>query len=263
VISTPQASPPPEWTFDAFLGGLVMLVQQRKGHRAGLDAALLQALVPAGAEGLAVDLGAGVGSVAFCLAARATNLSTIGIEYDPGLVECGREALALPENSRFATRVQLVEADVTADAARNLIGGRTADWVLMNPPFEREGRGSHSTDRLRHIAHVAPAGTLKAWCATAAALLKPRGALGLIHRADALPEVLDAVAGKFGGAGILPVHPTESEAAIRILVTARLGSRAPLALLPGLVLHQPGGAWTARADAILRGQAELAPAARH
>ena len=32
---------------DAFLGGLLTLVQPRKGHRAGLDAALLQAIVPA------------------------------------------------------------------------------------------------------------------------------------------------------------------------------------------------------------------------
>jgi len=263
VISSPQASRAPDRTVDAFLGGRVRLVQPSKGHRAGLDAALLQALVPAATEGRAVDLGAGVGSVAFCLAARATGLSAIGIEFEPGLVECGRAALKLAENSSFASRVQLVEADVTSDAVRNLPGGRSADWVLMNPPFDPQGRGSHSTDTLRRAAHVAPAGTLKAWCVTAATLLKPGGTLGMIHRADALAEVLDAIEGKFGGAGILPVHPTASEAAIRMLVTARLGSRAPLALLPGLVLHQPGGAWTPFADAILRGQAELATLARH
>jgi tRNA1(Val) A37 N6-methylase TrmN6 len=263
VIATQQANRAPDRTVDAFLGGRVRLVQPSKGHRAGLDAALLQALVPAATEGRAVDLGAGVGSVAFCLAARATNLSVLGIEFDPGLVECGRDALKLRENSRFAKRVQMIEADVTTDATRNLLGPRSADWVLMNPPFDPEGRGSRSADRLRRIAHVAPAGTLRAWCATAATLLKPAGTLGLIHRADAIAEVLDSIGGKFGDARILPVHPTESEAAIRILVTARLGSRAPPALLPGLVLHQPGGAWTPRADAILRGQAELATLARH
>jgi tRNA1(Val) A37 N6-methylase TrmN6 len=259
----PQENRRTERTVDAFLGGRVTLVQPKKGHRAGLDAALLQALVPAEADGKAIDLGTGVGTVAFCLAARATDLSVIGIERDPGLIECGQEALALPENSSFAPRLQLVEGDVTEDAALSLLSGGSADWVLMNPPFDTEGSGSHSSEQLRRVAHVAPAGTLKAWCAAAAALLKRGGMLGMIHRADALGEVLDAVEGKFGSAAILPVHPKESEAAIRILVTARRGSHAPLTLLPGFVLHQSGGAWTPLADAILRGRTELATPSCH
>lgn len=259
----PQAQPgfADERSIDAFLGGRITLVQPRKGHRAGLDAALLQALVPAGAESRAVDLGAGVGTVAFCLAARAAKLSVIGVERDPGLVACGREALARPENAAFAARVSLVAADATEPRG---LGDRadlregSVDWVLMNPPFEPEGRGSQSPDRRRRDAHVAAEGLLKSWAATAAALLKPGGVLGLIHRADALPETIDALSRRFGDLRVLPVHPSESGSASRILVTARRGSRAPFALLPGLVLHQAGGAWTPRAEAILRGQAELA-----
>jgi tRNA1(Val) A37 N6-methylase TrmN6 len=37
-----------------------------------------------------------------------------------------------------------------------------------------------------------------------------------------------------------------------VIVQARKGSRAPLALLPGLVLHRDDGQWTAEADAVLR-----------
>lgn len=254
----PQPGFAEERSVDAFLGGRIMLVQPRKGHRAGLDAALLQALVPADAEGRAVDLGAGVGTVALCLAARAAKLSVIGVERDPGLVACGHEALQRPENAAFAARVSFVAAD--ARGLCDLAGLReeSVDWVLMNPPFEPEGRGSQSPDRRRRDAHVAAEGLLESWAATAAALLKPGGVLGLIHRADALPGTIDALSLRFGDLRVLPVHPSESGAATRILVTARRGSRAPFALLPGLVLHQAGGAWTPRADAILRGQAELA-----
>lgn len=255
----PAATSGEEHSVDAFLGGLITLVQPRKGHRAGLDAALLQALVPANAVGRAIDLGAGVGSVAFCVAARAAKLSVIGVERDAGLVACGLEALALPQNAAFADRVRLIAADATEPRELSAaLAHETVEWMLMNPPFDPEGRVSQSPDRRRREAHVAGEGLLEAWSATAAALLKPGGALGLIHRADALPEVLDALSRQFGGARIRPVHPSEERPATRILVTARRGSNAPLDILPGLVLHREGGDWTPHADAILRGRAELA-----
>jgi tRNA1(Val) A37 N6-methylase TrmN6 len=245
---------------NAFLGGLVSLVQPLTGHRAGLDAALLQALVPAAATGQAIDLGAGVGTVAFALAARAPALAVTGIERDPALVALGLQALQLPENAGFAARVRLIEADATA---RRVLHDRfelidnAADWVLMNPPFDTTGRVRESPNERRRGAHVAPPGLLDSWCRTAAALLKPGGFLGLIHRAESLPEILPALAGRFGDIRVLPVHASGDAAAIRILVRARRGSRARLSLVPGLVLHQPDGGWTAEADAILRGRAEL------
>ncbi len=244
-------------TRDAFLGGRVTLVQPQKGHRAGLDAALLQALVPATAAGIAVDLGTGVGTVAFSLAARALALSVIGVERDPNLIACGIEALALPENTAFARRVRLIEADASDMHAMKQAAG-DADWVLMNPPYDREEAGSRSPDPRRRAAHVAAEGLLQAWVATAAALLKDGGALALIHRAETLAEVLGALSPQFGDVRVLPVHPAIDAVASRILVTARRGRRSPLTIAPGLVLHEAGGLWTPVADAVLRGAAELA-----
>jgi tRNA1(Val) A37 N6-methylase TrmN6 len=245
-------------TRDAFLGGRVMLVQPREGHRAGLDAALLQALVPATAKGTAIDLGAGVGTVAFSVAARAPELSVIGVERDADLVACGRAALKLAANASFAARVRLVAGDASdAKALRGTFSTDT-DFVLMNPPFDPEGGGSRSPDARRRQAHVATEGLLQAWIATANTLLKPGGTLALIHRADALGDVLAALAPRFGGIVVLPVHPKASAKASRILVTAKRGRRTPLAILPALILHQPGGEWTAEAGAVLRGEAELA-----
>jgi tRNA1(Val) A37 N6-methylase TrmN6 len=47
-------------------------------------------------------------------------------------------------------------------------------------------------------------------------------------------------------------------AAKRVILLARKGSRAPFALLPGLVLHEADGRYTAETDAILRGGDALA-----
>jgi tRNA1(Val) A37 N6-methylase TrmN6 len=248
-------------TVDAFLGGLVILVQPRKGHRAGHDAALLQALVPANAAGHAIDLGAGVGTVAFCVAARAPGLRVTGVELDRTLVEHGLAALARPENARFSERVRLVEADAS-DAAtlrERLVGdGDSVDWVLMNPPFDTPTSVRASPDPSRRMAHVGESGLLAAWTKTAATILKAGGALGLIHRAEALPAVLAALSKRFGDIRVLPVHPSATHPAIRILVRARLGSGASMVLAPGLFLHEADGRPTGEADAILRGRSELA-----
>jgi tRNA1(Val) A37 N6-methylase TrmN6 len=248
----------PDHSVDAFLGGRVTLLQPLQGHRAGLDAALLQALVPADASGVAVDFGSGAGSVAFAMAARAPSLTAIGIERDADLAACARAALERTENAEFAGRVKIVEADVTARATLRAVAAQSAQWVMMNPPYDKPGRSRPSPDALRRAAHVAAEGALAEWCLVAAELLGPGGRVGLIHRAEALAEILDALSGRFGGIRILPVHPSENLPASRVLVSARRGSGAPLGIAPPLVLHRDHGGWTEGADAVLRGHADLA-----
>ncbi|HEX2256920.1 MAG TPA: methyltransferase [Afifellaceae bacterium] len=250
----------PAQTHDLFLGGRVSLIQGRSGHRAGLDAALLQAAVPSDAAGNVADLGTGNGVVALSVAARAPAVRVTGTDRDGEALECAAAALALPENAGFAGRVRWVEADVTAArAAREAAGlpdGRF-DWVLMNPPFAEAGRVRASLDPGRSAAHVAGPEALAGWIAAAAGLMRPRGRLAIVHRPDALPAILQALAGRFGGARLMPFFPHEGEPATRIVVGAIRASRAPLALLPGLVLHDADGSWTEEARAILDGSRAL------
>jgi tRNA1(Val) A37 N6-methylase TrmN6 len=56
---------------------------------------------------------------------------------------------------------------------------------------------------------------------------------------------------------VLPVHQSEEEPAIRLLVRATKASRAPLALLPGFVLNDRSGRPTAQAESVLRDGAAL------
>jgi len=249
------------YSVDLFLGGRVTLLQPQGGHRAGLDAALLQALVPAMAAGHAVDLGTGAGTVALCLAARCPVLQVTGVERDAGLVAAAEMAREHPANAGFAGRLRFVQGDATARRAGReamALPDGSADWVLMNPPFDAPGTVTASPDQARRAAHLADEGGLAAWTRTASALLNPGGRLAVIHRAAALPDLLAALAGRFGAAIVLPVHPSEGKPASRVLVRATRGSRGPLQLIRGLVLHGADGAWTAAADAILHGRAEIA-----
>jgi tRNA1(Val) A37 N6-methylase TrmN6 len=245
---------------DLFLGGRVALVQAGGGHRPGLDAALLQAAVPEAAAGEVADLGTGNGAVALSVAARAPGVRVTGIDRDAEALASAAAALALPENAGLAERVRFLEADVMAPRRAREAAG-LADgafgWVVMNPPFASPGRVRASPDARRRAAHVAEPEALAAWIATATGLARSRGRLAIIHRPEALPEILQVLAGRFGGARVMPFFPHEGEPASRILVGAIRASRAPLALLPGLVLHQPDGSWTEAAAAILEGREAL------
>jgi len=127
----------------------------------------------------------------------------------------------------------------------------------MNPPFNDPARQRASADRQRRLAHAGSGETLANWIKTAARLLRPRGTLVMIWRADRLAELLQALASAFGAATVLPVHPGEEQAAVRVLVRATKASRAPLVLLPGLVLNDRSGRPTAQAESVLRAGAAL------
>ena len=67
-------------TEDEFLGGQLRLLQPRHGYRAGMDAVLLAASVPAEPGQAVLDLGCGVGTAGLCLARRVEGLRITGVE---------------------------------------------------------------------------------------------------------------------------------------------------------------------------------------
>ncbi|MBB5046711.1 tRNA1(Val) A37 N6-methylase TrmN6 [Rhodopseudomonas rhenobacensis] len=244
---------PTDLTEDGFLGGRLRLRQPKSGHRAGHDAMLLAAATAARPGDRVVDFGAGVGAAGLALARRVRGLELMLVEIDPALAELARGNAALN-----ALSAEVLRLDVTAGANAFAEAGLfpdSVDAVLMNPPFNDAARHRGSPDAARQRAHVAAPTTLESWVHAARRVLKSGGDLTLIWRADALAEVLATLDRGFGSLLILPVHAEPERPAIRVLVRATKGGRAPLALLQGLMLKDEEGAETLRAAAVLRGEA--------
>jgi len=243
-----------EVTEDLLLGERVRLVQPAKGHRAGTDAVLLAASAPVRAGDVVVDLGAATGAVGLMVAAREKGARFIFVERDPALAElCCRNCR---ENEVSG---EVVVADVLDRASRQAAGldPESADLVLTNPPFLEEGQARISPDRRRAAAHALPAGGLDAWLKACSGLLRPKGRLVLIHRADRVAECLRIVEKWLGGLELRFVHPGADRPAIRFLLSGIKGSRAPLSILPPLILNGPDGRFTPQAEAMHRGEATL------
>jgi tRNA1(Val) A37 N6-methylase TrmN6 len=235
---------------DSLFGGRLRLFQPARGaHRAGTDAVLLARLLepPPGAR--VCDLGAGSGAVGLAYGlggARATL-----VEREPEMAALARRNAALN-----GVEAAVIETDLLASAAARRAAGlepESQDVVVTNPPFFEGGSQPSrrlTPNALRGAAHDFGPGDLDTWIRTAAWLLRPGGQLGLIHRADALPSCLAALGRRFGGISVRPVHARPARPAIRILVRALKGSRAPFGLLPPLVLQGADGVPTPESVAL-------------
>jgi tRNA1(Val) A37 N6-methylase TrmN6 len=250
----------PDTTDDAILGGRLRLVQHRRGHRIGHDAILLAAATGARPGDHVVDLGAGVGAAGLALAMRIADVTVALVEFDPVLAALAAENI---ERNGFGQRARLAMLDVAApsDAFTAAgLGPGSADRVMMNPPFNDPSQQNVSPDPQRRAAHAAAPASLADWINAASRLLHSAGTLTMIWRADGLFDVLAALPPRFGGVAILPVHGRAGQPAIRVIVRASKASRAPLALLPALVLNGADGRPTAEAERVLR-HAEALPLA--
>jgi len=242
-----ERPPPDSVTEDAILGGLLRLRQPAKGLRTGIDPVFLAAAAP---EGMArvLDLGCGVGTAALCLARRFPAVVVTGLELQPALTGLARENVRL---NSLEGRVTIHEGDLLRPPPAVAVGG--FDLVLANPPFHAAGSHTAPAEPGRAQGHMEGEADLAGWIGQMLKLAAPKGSLLLIHKPDRLGDLLALLEGRAGAITVFPLWPALGRPARRIILLARRGSAAPLTLAQGLVLHEPAGAYSPAADAVLRG----------
>ncbi len=223
---------------DAFLGGKLQILQPEKGYRAGIDAVLLAASIPAMDGDTLFEAGIGTGVAAACLAKRVPGTIITGVEI------ASRYALIAEENfkrNQLHERVMVLKGDL-CDSMRH----DQLDWpapgsvshAYANPPFFEDHAVQAPADGLRAQAHMLKAGELENWVKVMTNAVRPRGTVSIIHPASSLLTLLAAMEPKLGGLTVLPLRAHRKDAASRIIVRGTKASKAPLRLLPGLVLHE-------------------------
>ena len=235
-------------TEDGLLGGRVRLLQPKRGYRVAIDAVLLAAAIDAHAGERVLDLGAGVGAVGLCLAARIGGCTIVGIDVQADLVALAERSAEL---NGMHDRVSTIEHDL-ARLLPDSLG--SFDHVATNPPYLSAAVADPSPDRGKALATVESSAGLARWLAVAAQAAKPTGAITLIHREDRLGEIAQHLERLgWGDIAIKRLPP-----ASRVLVRARKAATPQRHASTPLVLHRADGGYTAEAEAILRHAAPLA-----
>lgn len=236
----------------ALLGGRVRLRQPVKGYRAGMDAALLAAAVDARPGDRLIEAGCGVGAVLMQVAARRPDVALTGLERDATAAGLARENAAL---NGVDDRTTILSGDV-AQGFRAL-DLPPFDWAVSNPPFFDDPGALRAPGPGKMGAWMADDG-LQAWTGFLLKSVREGGKIVVIHRADRLADLLALLGDKAGSFAIRPIQPYADQPAKRVLVQAIKTGKAPLRLLPPLVLHDRTDAkHSPEAEAILRGKAHL------
>lgn len=235
-------------TEDALLGGRVRLLQPARGYRVAVDAVLLAAAVDAAPGARILDLGAGVGAVGLCLAARLPGCSVVGIELQAALAGLAERNAGL---NGVSERVRTIVHDLAKSLPPDI---DQFDHVVTNPPYLAAAVADPSPEPSKALATVESSAGMARWLAVATGAAKPAGSLLLIHRSDRLEEAV----GLLGRLGWGDVAVKRLPPAARVLLRARRADMPARREASPLTLHGPDGRYTDEAEAILRHAAPLA-----
>lgn len=207
-----------------------------------MDAVLLAAAADVKPGESVLDLGAGVGAVGLCVAARVPGCTITGIELQPALAALAERNAVLND---AADRVRTVVHDLAHPLPP---GMGPFDHVVTNPPYLPAAVADPSPDRSKALATVESSADLARWLTVATDALEPAGTLLVIHRSDRLEEIVGALVGLgWGDVTVKRLPP-----AARVLVRARRADGLRRHDAPPLILHRPDGGYTDEAEAILR-----------
>ncbi len=238
---------------DSLLGGRVRLRQPIDGARASIDPVFLAASVPVEPGQLVLDIGCGTGAAMLCVAAREPHCRVAGLERQRDLVRIAGDNIIL---NGMAARASVMVGDLLQPPPR--ISAGAFDHVIANPPYLDRARANETPNPARAEATIEGDAELGDWIRFALTMVKSKGTVTFIHRADRIDAVLGQIVGRAGEVVVFPLWPGQGRAASRILVRARKQVAAPARLAVGLVLHEADGRFSPAAEAVLRDGEALA-----
>ncbi len=127
------------------------------------------------------------------------------------------------------------------------------DLVATNPPYRLLDDSNPSPDRERALAHHEISLRLSEWLDVAARAVRPGGRVAAVLPHSRARELVRGM----GTRGLRPVrmryvHPYADRPPARVLVEAEHGGERVSVIDLPLVVHDPGGAYTAEVAQMLR-----------
>ena len=234
-------------TTDTLLNGRIILEQPQEGYRVAIDPVFLASAIPAIGHETVLDVGTGVGAAMLCLATRQKDIQILGLEMQRDL------AILAAKNIRanhFQERLDVVTGNLLRFPPRLAAG--SYHHVMANPPYNQLATTSLSKNPSKALSNSESEATLGDWVNFCYLMVRPKGSVTFIHRADRLDTLLSLMHGKLGNIIVFPLWPGFSKDAKRIIVQGQKNTFGPTRLSQGMVIHSPEGDITIEAEDVLR-----------
>ncbi|MGN0194540.1 MAG: tRNA1(Val) (adenine(37)-N6)-methyltransferase [Pseudoramibacter sp.] len=233
MTDTPNLSfkKPGERLEDLGLDGLTIL-QNPQAFRFNIDSVLLAWYASGAVHGRTktADLGTGTGVLPLLLYGRTHTRCIDAVEIQKEMADMAARSVAM---NRLEDQIHVYAGDLRKEPGTHLARG-AYDVVVTNPPYMPKGQGAVNPDRPLAIARHEITCTLDDVAAAAQALLKDRGKLFMVHRADRLVDLCAVLrAHTLEIKRIRPVQPFPDKPANQVLLAAAKRGR------PGAVIEAP------------------------
>jgi tRNA1Val (adenine37-N6)-methyltransferase len=236
-------------TLDNILGGRLALIQPISGYRFAIDSILLGSFARPRRTDRLLELGAGCGVIAAMITLLRQPREVVAIELQPPLAAIAQRNVMLNRLAHFTA----LQADLRAGAIDG-IAPASFDYVVANPPYRAPHCGRESPNAGRRLARGSGGATLREFIAAAARYVVEGGRFALIFTASRSAELIAELRSKsFEPKRCRFVHPYADRPATLILIEARKGGGAEVAVEAPLILWERSGVYTAHARAILSG----------
>ncbi len=226
---------------NSLMGGALRLVQPdgKSGLRVNVDTILLAGFARPKAGERVLEMGCAHGAISLILAKRASLLprgfEVTGVDIQPELIELARANAA--SNGLDA---EFLAADIRE--YKKIAPPQSFDRIVVNPPYDEARSSRPSPDAGRAAALHGSCCTLEDIIKAARYLLKNRGRLDMVLRADrtgALFSLLD----RYGTPPKIMrcVHPAPGGRASVVLIEAMRSARHSLIMESPLFIRDSGG----------------------
>ena len=212
------------------------IIQDRNGYKFSTDSVLLANFAKAKSGDVYVDLCSGSGVVAILFSYKNKIKKSYAVELQPQVAERAKRSIEFNNLNIEVLNIDLKEAPKT-------LGCEMADVVTINPPYNRIGETS-KTDEIAISTHEIST-NMSEIAQVSSKILKFGGKLYLVHRADRLVEVFDALVKNSLEPKVLRVvYPKANKEPNLVLIEAKKGSKSGIKILNPLILMNDDGSET-------------------
>ncbi len=240
-------------TTHTILGDKVTVDFGTSKYRGGIDPVFLAAFTPIQQTKNTLkilDLGCGVGTASLCL---GHHLKELNIDYTLTGLDLDQASLSLAGRNYNDNHIPatLVHGDIRD---KHILPLNYFDHVIMNPPFFKEDSYYHDSQTLKQSTNnEGDSGAIfDDWINCANRVLHAKGIITIVHRSDRLDDIIIALRDvNIGAIEVYPLYPYQDTHSKICLIRAQKGSRKPLTMHHGMVLHQADKKYTNKATRIL------------
>ncbi|MDO5440982.1 MAG: methyltransferase [Bacillota bacterium] len=213
--------------------GDLKLIQDENEFCYGTDAVLLARFANLPQHLNVIDLCTGNGAVAFISYNLYNPQHVVGVDVNTHEIELAKESASI---NGIEDKMEFISEDVLNIKKR--LEFESFDAVLINPPYQENGRGICGNIDAKHAARFETTANLADFFDAAAYLLKPKGTLTMVHRPSRLVDILSlARERKLEAKRLQMVAPHPGESANIVLIQFVKGGGHELKIEPEYYVH--------------------------